>query len=349
LRPPYDDTSKLGFGKYLTDHMYLIKYTNERGWYGEGVKKYGPMVLDPAACALHYSQEIFEGMKAYATKDGKILVFRPEDNARRMNRSAVRLCMPEIPEELFLQALTDIVTKDKQWVPRDCGTSLYIRPTMIGIEPFLGVKPASEYCFYILLSPVGAYYKEGFNPIGIYVEETLVRAAIGGVGDVKTGGNYAASLFAGEKARKKGFAQVLYLDAREHRYIEEVGSMNVFFVYGNKLVTPPLNGSILPGITRYSVIRLAEDIGYQIEERLITIEEVLNDIENGKITEMFGTGTAAAISPVGYLNYREKEYRINNNQVGEVTRKMYDRLINIQYGREKDPYGWVREICRLDD
>lgn len=349
MRPPYDDTSKLGFGKILTDHMFMMKYTDEKGWHGEGVKNYGPLVLDPAACALHYSQEIFEGMKAYATQDKSILLFRPEENVRRMNRSAIRLCMPEIPEELFLQAITDLVTKDKEWVPRDSGTSLYIRPTMIGIEPFLGVKPGAEYCFYILLSPVGAYYKEGFNPIGIYVEETLVRAAVGGVGDVKTGGNYAASLYAGEIAKKKGFAQVLYLDAREHSYVEEVGSMNVFFVYGDLLITPPLNGSILPGITRDSVIRLAEDMGYTIEERPITIEEVINDIAAGKITEMFGTGTAAAISPVGYLSYRDKEFIINNNQVGEVSRKLYDRLFNIQYGREKDTYGWVREVCRIED
>lgn len=349
MRPPYDDTSKLGFGKYFTDHMFFLKYNEEKGWHGEGVKKYEPFTFDPAACALHYSQEIFEGMKAYAAKDGRILLFRPEQNARRMNRSAVRLCMPEIPEELFLQGVYNLVTKDKLWVPRDPGTSLYIRPTMLGVEPFLGVKPAKEYYFYVLLSPVGAYYSEGFSPIGIYVEETMVRASVGGVGDVKTGGNYAASLLAGEKAKKKGFAQVLYLDSKEHRYVEEVGSMNVFFVYGKHLVTPPLNGSILPGITRDSVMSMAADIGCDVEERVISIEEVLNGVETGKITEMFGTGTAAVISPVGYLNYRDNEYVINNNMVGEVTGKLYERLVNIQCGREKDPYGWVHEVCRLDD
>lgn len=347
MRPPFEDTSKLGFGKILTDHMYLIKYTGEKGWHGEGVKNYEPFVLDPAACVLHYSQEIFEGLKAYAAPDGRILLFRPEANARRMNRSAARLCMPNLPEELFLQAVTDIVTKDKEWVPKDAGTSLYIRPTMLGIEPFLGVRPASEYYFYILLSPVGPYYKEGFNPIGIYVEDKLVRASAGGMGDVKTGGNYAASLYAAEIAKKKGFAQVLYLDAKEHRYVEEVGSMNVFFVYGDHLVTPPLNGAILPGITRDSVITMCADSGLTVEERFIGIDEVLADIESGKLTEMFGTGTAAVISPVGWLQYQGKEYMFNKNHVGEVTRKLYEKLVNIQYGREKDPYGWVREVARI--
>ncbi|MDX9872561.1 MAG: branched-chain amino acid aminotransferase [Clostridia bacterium] len=347
MRPPFENTSTLGFGKILTDHMYLIKYNSEEGWHGEGVKEYGPFMLDPAACVLHYSQEIFEGLKAYAAEDGRILLFRPEENARRLNRSAARLCMPELPEELFLQAVTEVVTKDKEWVPRDAGTSLYIRPAMLGVEPFLGVRPASEYYFFILLSPVGAYYKEGFNPIGIYVEDKLVRASAGGMGDVKTGGNYAASLYSAEVAKQKGFAQVLYLDAREHRYVEEVGSMNVFFVYGDHLVTPPLNGAILPGITRDSIIKMCGDSGLTMEERLISIDEVFNDIQSGKLTEMFGTGTAAVISPVGYLQYQGKEYMLNKNQVGQVTQKLYDKLINIQYGKEKDPYGWVYEVGRI--
>jgi len=347
LRPPFSDTSKLGFGEIFSDHMFLLKYSDEKGWHGEGIKKYGPFVMDPASCVLHYAQEIFEGLKAYSAPDGRILLFRPEENARRMNRSAARLCMPQIPEELFVKAIADLVNIDQEWVPKATGTSLYIRPTMIGTEPFLGVRPSKEYYFFIILSPVGAYYKEGFNPVGIYVEEAMVRSTKGGVGDVKTGGNYAASLLAGEKAKKKGFAQVLYLDADEHLFIEEVGSMNVFFVYGKKLITPPLGGSILPGITRQSVITLAPEFGCEVEERRLTIDEVLSDIETGKLTEMFGTGTAAVISPVGYLNYRDKEYIINDNKVGKITKSIYERLINIQYGRVDDVYGWTREACRI--
>ncbi|MCR4441970.1 MAG: branched-chain amino acid aminotransferase [Peptococcaceae bacterium] len=348
MRPPYDDTSKLGFGKYYTDYMFVMKYSEGKGWHDREIKKYEPLMLDPAACVLHYSQEIFEGLKAYLSKDGRILLFRPEENARRMNRSARRLYMPEIPEEEFLRALSELVIKEKHWIPGDPGTSLYIRPTMLGVEAFLGVKPAKEYLFYIILSPVGPYYKEGFNPIGIYVEDRLVRASVGGVGDVKTGGNYGASLLAGMKAQEKGFAQVLYLDAKENRYVEEVGSSNVFFVIDGVLVTPPLTGSILPGITRDSVLKMSPDLGYRVEERLITIDEVLESIASGRLTEMFGTGTAAVISPVGLLCYKEKEYAINNKQVGEVTANLYKRLVDIQYGLAEDPYGWVREIGRIN-
>ena len=347
MRPPYTNVNELGFGKYFTDHMYTMKYTEANGWHDKGVKKFGPFIMDPAACVLHYAQEIFEGMKAYASDDGRVLMFRPEKNAQRMNRSAERMCMPQIPEEDFIQALKELIMHEKEWIPRAPGTSLYVRPTMIGIEPFLGVKPSKEYLFYIILSPVGAYYKEGFNPIGIYVEEKLVRAAAGGVGDVKTGGNYAASLYAGKKAQEKGFAQVLYLDAKEHRYVEEVGSMNVFFVYGNKLVTPPLTGSILPGITRYSVIELAREMGYEVEEAPVAIDEAIGAIQAGKMTEMFGTGTAAVISPVGILAYKGKLYEINNNKVGEITKKLYNCLVDIQYGRTEDKHGWVYELGRL--
>jgi len=347
MRPPYTNVDELGFGKYFTDYMYTMKYKEGKGWYDKGITKYEPFVMDPAACVLHYAQEIFEGMKAYAAKDGRVLMFRPEQNARRMNRSAERMCMPQIPEQDYIQALKDLIMHEKEWIPRAPGTSLYVRPTMIGVEPFLGVKPAKEYIFYIILSPVGAYYKEGFNPIGIYVEEQMVRAVAGGVGDVKTGGNYAASLYAGKKAQEKGFAQVMYLDAIEHRYVEEVGSMNVFFVYGNKLVTPPLGGSILPGITRSSVIELAREMGYEVEESPVAIDEALADIQTGKITEMFGTGTAAVISPVGILAYQDKLYEINKNKVGEVTRELYNCLVDIQYGRTEDKHGWVYELGRL--
>lgn len=347
MRPPYANVNELGFGKYFTDFMYMMRYTAEKGWHDKGVKKYAPFVMDPAACVLHYSQEIFEGLKAYVSADGRVLVFRPEMNARRMNRSAGRLCMPQVPEEDFIRALKEVIMHEKEWIPRAPGTSLYVRPTMIGTEAFLGVKPSKEYIFYIILSPVAAYYRVGFDTIGIYVEEEMVRAVAGGVGDVKTGGNYAASLYAGEKAKEKGFDQVLYLDGREHRYVEEVGSMNVFFVYGNKLVTPALNGSILAGITRHSVIELAGEMGYQVEEDNIAIEQVLCDITNGKITEMFGTGTAAVISPVGILAYKDKVYEINNNKVGAVTTRIYNCLVEIQHGKAEDKHGWAYTLGRI--
>ena len=253
----------------------------------------------------------------------------------------------EVPEQDFIHALKELIMHEKEWIPRAPGTSLYVRPTMIGTEAFLGVKPSKEYIFYIILSPVAAYYAVGFDTIGIYVEEEMVRAVAGGVGDVKTGGNYAASLYAGQKAKEKGFEQVLYLDGREHRYVEEVGSMNVFFVYGNKLVTPALNGSILPGITRHSVIELAGEMGYGVEEAAIDINEVLRDIEKGQITEMFGTGTAAVISPVGVLAYKNKKYEINNNKVGDITRRLYNRLVDIQYGRAEDKHGWAYVLGSL--
>jgi len=346
MRPPYADVGQLGFGKYFTDYMYVIKYNQDKGWHDAGVKKYSNFSMDPAACVLHYAQEIFEGQKAYVAEDGRILMFRPQENARRMNYSARRLCMPEIPEDMFMKALQDLIMHEKEWIPEGQGNSLYVRPTMLGVERFLGVKPAKEYLFYIILSPVGPYYKEGFKPVGIYIEDQMVRAAIGGVGDVKTGGNYAASLMGAVKAEEKGFAQVLWLDAKEHRYVEEVGSMNIFFVYGNKLVTPALNGSILNGITRKSVITLAGDMGYEVKEEAIAIDQVLQDIASGKLTEMFGTGTAAVISPVGLLHYKDREYLINNKNVGKVTQALYNHLVDIQYGRAEDKYNWVYELGR---
>ncbi len=342
------DPAKLGFGIHFTDHMYVIKYHEDKGWYDGGIVDYRPFQMSPASSVLHYSQEIFEGLKAYKTPDQRVLAFRPEMNARRMNRSAREICMPELPEDIFLEAVRSLVMKDREWIPDAPGTSLYIRPTMLGVEAFLGVRPAKEYMFYIILSPVGPYYSCGFTPVGIYVEDTLVRAAKGGTGDIKTGGNYAASLLGQMKAQEKGFPQVLWLDAKEHRYVEEVGSMNVFFVYGKTLVTPPLTGSILPGITRDSVLTLAEDMGYGVEERALEINGLLEDVLSGRVTESFGTGTAAVISPMGSLFYKEKNYVINNNQVGEVTQKLYDRLVGIQIGREPDPYGWVCELGKMD-
>lgn len=347
MRPPFDDTSKLGFGKYFTDYLFEIRYSAKDGWHDGQIKKRGPFSLDPAASVLHYAQEIFEGLKAYASPDGEVLLFRPEANARRMNRSAQRLCMPELPEDVFINGISELVLKEKQWIPREVETSLYIRPTMVAVESFLGLKTAEEYIFYVILSPVGPYFKEGFNPVGIYVEEEMTRACAGGIGEAKTGGNYAASILALKKAKDKGFAQVLFLDAKEKRYLEEVGAMNVFVVYDNKLVTPALGGTILPGITRDSVIKIAQNSGITVEERSIAIDEVIEGLKNGRVTEMFGTGTAAVISPVGALRYKEQEYPINNNKVGELTESLYRQLVDIQYGKAQDKYGWVRKIGRL--
>lgn len=344
MKPLYGDVEKLVFGRVFTEHMYTIKYSHGKGWHDGKIEQYRPFLMDPAACVLHYSQEIFEGLKAYKTSDGRILLFRPEQNARRLNRSASKLCMPELPEETFLSAVKDLVLMEKDWIPDAPGTSLYIRPTMIATEAFLGVNPAKEYLFYIILSPVGPYFKAGFNPVSIYVEDQLVRAAVGGVGDIKTGGNYAASLLAGTKAEEKGFYQVLWLDAKEHKYVEEVGAMNVFFVFGEKLVTPMLTGSILPGITRDSVIKLAGELGIEVEERRIAFDEVLDGLKSGKLTEMFGSGTAAVISPVGLLHYKGTDYIINDNKVGKMTRTFYDHLVDIQLGKVEDKFGWSFEV-----
>ncbi|MGE5583274.1 MAG: branched-chain amino acid aminotransferase [Bacillota bacterium] len=347
LKPLYDDPAQLGFGQVFTDYMFTMNFRKGQGWVEPKISRYSPFLLDPAAVVLHYGQEIFEGLKAYAAEDGRILLFRPEQNAKRMYRSAERMCMEPFPEEYFLKATETLVNLEKRWIPRAPGTSLYIRPTLVGLGAALGVHPATEYLFFIILSPVAAYFKEGFKPIKLYVEDYYVRSVIGGVGDAKTGGNYAASLMAGAKAEQKGFSQVLWLDAREKKYVEEVGAMNMFFVFGKTLVTPNLGGSILPGITRASVIELARSLGYQVEERRISIEEVINGANNGSLTEAFGSGTAAVISPVGSLYFKEKDYLINNNQVGKITEELYTKLVDIQYGRAKDPFGWVREIGRL--
>lgn len=349
MRPEIMDTDNLGFGRIFTDHMFTIKYNEEKGWHDARVEKYGPLPLDPAAGVLHYSQEIFEGLKAYAAEDGRVLLFRPAENVKRLNNSARRLCMPELPEEIFLEALQELVMREKDWIPRAPGTSLYIRPAMLGSEPFLGVRSSKEFLFYIILSPVGAYFADGFKPIGIYVEDHRSRAARGGVGDIKTGGNYAASLLAGLEAKKKGFSQVLWLDDAEHKYVEEVGAMNIFFVRGQELLTPALNGSILPGITRASVITLAEDMGYPVQESPLPIEEILAGIACGEITEAFGAGTAAVLAPVGQLNYQDRDYVVGGNRVGDVTNTIYERLVNIQYGRADDKFKWVHEVGRFEE
>ena len=335
------DETQLGFGKHFTDRMLLIEWKAEEGWCDARIQPYAPFQLDPACLVFHYAQEIFEGLKAYKWADGRIALFRPEMNARRFIQSADRLCMAEVPEDLFLDGIKQLVSLERDWIPTADGTSLYIRPTLIAVEPVLGVKPSGHYYFYVIMSPVGAYYAAGFNPVSILVEDFYVRAAPGGTGDAKTGGNYASSLKAGLEAKKKGYDQVLWLDGKERRYIEEVGAMNMFFAYGKKIVTAPLTGSILSGITRDSVLKLAPTLGYEVEERQIDANELFADIRAGKVTEAFGSGTAAVITPVGKLCFKDECLELTGGQVGEITQKLYDTLTGIQTGRLEDTFGWI--------
>jgi branched-chain amino acid aminotransferase len=334
------DESTLGFGQQFTDHMFSMKYTEGKGWHDAMIGPYGPLVLDPAALVFHYGQEIFEGLKAYRGAGGQVYLFRPDKNVERMNASAERVCMPCIDKQLFMTGMVDLVSADIDWVPRSPGTSLYIRPTCIATQPVIGVRASSEYLFYIILSPSGAYFTGGFEPIKILVEDCKARAAPGGVGDAKAGGNYAASLVATKKAKEKGYAQVLWLDAARHEYIEEAGTMNAFFVIDGTLVTPPLNGSILAGITRDSVIQIARDAGIHVEESPISIHEIHNAWRNGGLNEAFGTGTAAAIIPIGELCYKNDRMVINGGRPGGITRRLYDELLGIQCGTRPDPRGW---------
>jgi branched-chain amino acid aminotransferase len=345
LRLKPTDESKLVFGKIFSDHMFIMEYLADRGgWQHPRVVPYQSLALDPAAMVLHYGQGIFEGLKAYRCPDGRIQLFRPEKNMERLNRSARRMCMPEIDVAFQLEILDALIKQDAAWIPHSLGSSLYIRPTMIGSEPALGVRPAHEYLYYIITGPVGAYYPEGFNPVKIYVSDEYVRAVRGGVGEAKTMANYAASLYAQEMAKKKGFTQVLWLDAVEKYYVEEVGTMNIFFRIGDELVTPPLSGSILPGVTRDSVIQLARHWGWTVHERPITIGEVVDGLSSGQIHEIFGTGTAAVISPVGEICYKDRHHRVGAGQVGEWAQRLYDEIVAIQYGQKADPFGWTRVI-----
>ncbi|GAW67723.1 branched-chain amino acid aminotransferase [Geoanaerobacter pelophilus] len=343
-KPKFTDESQLGFGKIFTDRMLLVEWKVGQGWVDARIKKYEPFLLDPAALVLHYAQEIFEGLKAYKWKDGSIALFRPEMNARRFNHSADRLCMPEIPEELFVGGIEQLVAAERDWVPAAEGTSLYIRPTMIAVEPLVGIKPSDHYYFYVILSPVGAYYANGFNPVKIMVEDQYVRATPGGTGEAKTGGNYASSLKAGLEAKKKGFDQVLWLDGVHKRYIEEVGSMNMFFAYGDTIVTAPLEGSILHGITRDSVLTLAKSLNLKVEERRIDVKDLMADLKSGKITEAFGSGTAAVVTPVGTLSYAGDTVQVGDGGVGKHTQVLYDTLTGIQTGKIEDKFGWIRKI-----
>ena len=338
------DENSLGFGQHMADHMFVMLYDAEVGWHDAVIKPYENFSLDPASMVLHYGQEIFEGLKAYRGEGDRIFLFRPTDNLKRMNVSAARMCMPEIPVEDVYSGLKKLVALDRDWVPRSDGATLYIRPTMIASEAGLGVRPARNYIFFIITCPVGAYYPEGFNPVKIFVTDKFVRAVAGGVGNVKTGGNYAASIMAAVEAQKLGYTQVLWLDAIERRYIEEVGTMNIFFLINNELITPPLTGSILPGITRDSVLRLTRDWGLKVSEKRITINDVLAANENGSLQEIFGTGTAAVISPVGELNYKGRICTINNGKTGELAQKLFIELQAIQNGYKEDHYGWVVQV-----
>ncbi len=340
LKEKPSDDSKLGFGDITTDHMFLVDYETGKGWIDPRIVPYGDLQISPAAMSIHYGQEIFEGLKAYHGKDGGIYLFRPTDNFKRMNRSAARLCMPEVDIDLAMEGLKRLLSIDREWVPKTEGTSMYIRPTMLATEPHLGVRPANNYLFFIILGPVGAYYKEGLNPVKIYVEDKYIRAAVGGTGEIKTAGNYAASLFAAEEAKKKGFTQVLWLDAAEHKYVEEVGTMNMFFVIDDEVITAPLDGSILPGVTRDSVLHMTRDWGMKVSERVLSIDEVTGAAENGRLKEAFGTGTAAVISPVGQMTYKEKDYIFAGGKMGELSQRLYNEIVAIQYNEKEDPYGW---------
>lgn len=331
----------LGFGVHFTDHMFLMKWDREKGWHDAKICPYGDFQISPAAMVFHYGQAVIEGLKAYSGKDGKVFLFRPKDNFERMNQSALRMCMPRLPVEMVVKSLKALLYLEKDWIPTAEGTTLYIRPTMIGVQPAIGVNPSNEYCFYMIMSPVGAYYKEGFNPTKIYVSDEYVRAVKGGVGEAKTAGNYAASLLAFELAKKSGCSQVLWLDGCEHKYIEEVGTSNIFFKIDDELITPPLGGSILAGLTRDSVIKLAGLWGVDVVERKITIGEVLEANEKRRLQEVFGTGTAAVISPVGELYYKEKTYLINEGKTGKLSAKLFAELQAIQKGEQEDPFKWT--------
>lgn len=338
------DQNNLGFGNYFTDHMFMMDYTEGKGWHDARIVPYGPIAMDPATMVLHYAQETFEGLKAYRDPQGNITLFRPEMNARRMINSNKRICIAELPEEMFVEAVEAIVKYEQDWIPTAKDTSLYIRPFMFASEAGVGVHPAKTYKFVIILSPVGNYYPEGVNPVKIWVEDEYVRAVKGGTGFTKCGGNYAASIAAQVKAEAHGYTQVLWLDGVHRKYVEEVGTMNVMFLIDDTIVTAPLEGSVLPGVTRDSIIHILKDWGYKVEERELSIDELMEAGRNGKLTEAFGTGTAAVISPVGQLYYKGEEVVINNFKTGELTQKLYDTLTGIQWGRLEDKYGWVRHI-----
>ena len=330
----------LGFGKIFTDHMFVMDYTEGKGWHDARIVPYGNLSLAPSAMVFHYGQEMFEGLKAYKGEDGQVYLFRPDMNAKRANSSNRRLVIPELPEQDFVDAVKAVVDVDRDWIPTDSGTSLYIRPFIIATDEFLGVAPSKTYLFIIILSPSGAYYESGLEPVGIWIEDEYVRAVKGGMGFTKTGGNYAASLIAQVKAHDDGYSQVLWLDGVERKYIEEVGAMNIMFKINGKVVTPMLNGSILPGVTRDSIIRVCKDWGYEVEERRISVDELVAAAKDGTLEEVWGTGTAAVVSPVNKLRYEDEVMHIGDGGIGELTQKLYDELTGIQWGKRPDTRGW---------
>ncbi|MBE6727455.1 MAG: branched-chain amino acid aminotransferase [Ruminococcaceae bacterium] len=338
------EASTLGFGKVFTDHMFVMDYSREEGWHDARIVPFGRIDLHPASTVLHYGSEIFEGLKAYRRADGKVQLFRPMENIRRMNSSAERLCLPTIDEADALKILETFVSLEQDWTPSAPGTSLYLRPFMFGNDESLGVHAVNNATYMIIASPVGSYYKEGINPVKIMIEADDVRAVKGGTGYVKCGGNYAASNRAGEKAEKQGYSQVLWLDGVERKYIEEVGAMNVMFKINGEIVTPMLTGSILPGITRKSCIEVLKNAGYTVNERLISVEELGEALQNGTLEEAWGCGTAAVVSPIGELCYKGEKFVINNGEIGKVTQMLYDTLTGIQWGKIEDSFGWTYPI-----
>ena len=337
------DFSKLGFGKYFTDHMLVMQYSDTIGWHDAKIVPFDYIPIHPASTVLHYGAEIFEGLKAYKVADGYQL-FRPIENIRRMNDSAERLCLPTLDEQDTLNALTTLISLEYDWIPNLPGTSLYIRPFMFGNDESLGVHAVHNATFVIILSPVGAYYAEGLNPVKISIESEDVRAVRGGTGYAKCGGNYAASLRAGKRAAAKGFSQVLWLDGVERKYIEEVGAMNVMFKIDGKIVTPMLTGSVLPGITRKSCLQILKEWGYEVTERLISVDELIEAAQNGKLEEAWGTGTAAVVSPIGHLVYKDVDYTVSDNKIGELTQRLYDELTGIQWGEKPDTRNWTYKV-----
>jgi branched-chain amino acid aminotransferase len=341
---PHPDGSKLGFGLFFTDHMFNMDYHPDKGWHNPRIEPYGPLAVDPAMMVLHYGQSVYDGHKAYKTATGSIQLFRPRDHIARINRSAPRLAIPQVDEALVFAGLKQLVALEKDWVPSAPGTSLYIRPNVIATDCCLGVRVSYTYRFYIILSPVGPYFPEGFKPVKIWVSTEYVRAFPGGLGEAKTPANYAASLLAGEEARHAGYSQVLWLDGLERRYPEEVGAMNICFVIDGELITPPLLGTVLPGITRESVLALAKSWSIPCAERRVSIDEILAANRQGRLTEVFGCGTAAVISPVGILKYGERIITVADGEVGPVASRLYKALTDIQYGRVADPYGWMEPV-----
>jgi branched-chain amino acid aminotransferase len=334
----------LAFGNVFTDHIFVANFQEEKGWYDPRVEPYGPLALDPATAVLHYGQSLFEGLKAFRGQDGQIRLFRPQKHVERLNRTAERMVIPPLDPDLILRSWTTLVDVDRDWVPSSVGTSLYIRPTIIASEAFLGVRPAREYLYYVILSPVGPYYPEGLAPTKIKVIDTYVRAVAGGLGEAKTAANYAASLYAAEEAKHEGFTQVLWLDGVHHKYVEEVGTSNIMLKIGDEVITPPLGGTILAGVTRDTSLALLREWGMRVSERPITIDEVVAAAKKGTLQEVWATGTAAVISPVGELAFRQHRIVINGGRIGELTQRLYDTIVGIQYGMAPDPHAWTVEV-----